>query len=95
LEATYVSEENMRELADDNFEITAAPSDIDLAEQERAKLYLDAESLTVKSAFCWFMDTKQPADFPIAGPTDFTRVEGEDRYQFTVNISDQLGERPS
>ncbi len=43
----------------------------------------------------WFMDTNQPTDFPIAGPVDFTRVEGEDRYQFTVNISDQLGERPS
>ncbi len=41
----------MRELADDNFEITAAPSDIDLAEPERAKLYLDAESLTIKPAF--------------------------------------------
>lgn len=95
MEALYVNEENIRELADDNFELTAAASDIELAKQDRAKLYIDAESLTDKPAFYWFTDAKQPADFPVASPTDFSKVEGEDSYQLTVNISDQLGEHPS
>lgn len=38
--------ENIQELDNNHFEVTVARFDLDLAEQEQAKLYLEVESLT-------------------------------------------------
>lgn len=94
MEAVYISEENIQELGGDNFEITVAGFDLDYAQQERAKLYLEVESLTDTPRFYWFTDAKEPTDFPVAGPSDFSKTD-QDHFKLSVNVGDQLGSRPS
>lgn len=95
MEAIYVDEGNILGLDDDNFEITVARSELELAEQERAKLYLEVESLTDTPRFYWFTDAVEPVDFPVGGPSDFNPGEDEGTFTLVVNVGDQLGERPS
>lgn len=94
MEAIYVSEENVWELGEDTFDITAPEFEIDYAEQQRAKLYLDVYGMTEDGAvrFYWHADAKGPVDFPVGGPGDFAKAE-DGLFRSSVNVSDQLGER--
>ena len=96
MEAIYVDPKNVQQREGDTFEITVSGSEIDRAEAERAKLYLDVDSMEEAEGvrFYWYTDAKKPIDFPVAGPHDFEEL-ADDTFRLSVNVSDQLSEHPS
>jgi hypothetical protein len=95
MQATYIDRDNVEEQEGDTYEVRVSRLDLAQAEQARAKLYLEVDSLTDTPRFYWAIDSLEPVDFPVAAPSDFIQSQEGAAYTVTVNVGDQMGERPS